>query len=147
MRQVKPLHADITLSTTLAQRVKQLREYRNMTVRDLARWSRFSINRIEDIEAGVETWLSSADRQLLCKALVVEPYLLEEVEVRNFLTDSKPLEIARYDLAQFVLRGDPSLKCPLCEADLQCSIQEGFDIEGNPIKLPKAFCRTCPFVL
>jgi transcriptional regulator with XRE-family HTH domain len=147
MRQLKPLEVDIALGTTLAQRVKQLREYRNMTVKDLARWSRFPINRIEDIESGIETWLSSAERQLLCKALVIEPSLLEEVEVRGFLNDSKQLEIVRYDLSQFVLRGDSNLRCPLCAEPLQCSIQEGFDLEGDPIRLPKAFCRSCPFVL
>lgn len=147
MRQVKPLPPNIGLGQTLAQRVKQLREHRNMTVKDLARWSRFSMNRIEDIESGIETWLSSSDRQLLCKALVVEPFLLEEVEVRSSSIDSKALEIARYDLAQFILRGDCDLKCPLCGGSLRCSIQDAFDLEGNPVRLPKAFCISCPFVL
>ena len=147
MKQVKPLLPNIGLGHTLAQRVKQLREYRNMTVKDLARWSRFSINRIDDIESGIETWLSASDRQLLCKALVVEPSLLEEVEVRSSSTDLKALEIARYDLAQFVLRGDRDLKCPLCYGSLKCSIQDALDLDGNPVRLPKAFCFNCPFVL
>ncbi len=84
---------------------------------------------------------------MLSKALGVEPELLEEVEVRSNMHDAKALEIACYDLAQYVLRGDHNLKCPVCMGALKCSIQDAFDLEGMPIKLSKAFCTQCPFVL
>ena len=82
MRQVKPFPKGMQFAPTLAQRLSQLREFRNMTVLDLARSSRFSRQRIEDLEAGLESWLSSTDRQLLAKALAVEPKLLQKVEKR-----------------------------------------------------------------
>jgi transcriptional regulator with XRE-family HTH domain len=148
MRQVKPIPPNMGLGETLAQRVRQLREFRNMTLKDLARWSRFSLSRLEDIESGLEIWFSAPDRQMLSKALGVEPVLLEEVEAKvNRSHDEKSLEIACYDLAQFILRGDSNLKCPVCNGLLKCSIKDAFDLEGIPIRLPKAFCTCCPFVI
>ena len=85
MRQLRPLPSSLELAPTLAQRIAQLRDLRNMTQMDVARRTRFSLQRIEDIESGIETWLSATDRQLLAKALCVEPVLLQEVEARNML--------------------------------------------------------------
>src|SRR5262249_19088297 len=90
----RPIPSTMKLADTLAQRVGQLREFRNMTVRDLAKASRFDVRRLEEIESGMETWFSSTERQLLAKALSVEPALLLEVERR-----SKPSVIEETELA------------------------------------------------
>lgn len=147
MKQSRPLPAKMTLAPTLAQRVGQLRDFRNMTVRDLGKLSRLGIIRIEEIEAGMESWLSSTDRQLLAKALSVEPSLLLEVEARPKLDESEALRLERESLAEAILEGARDLECLECGGTLKCSIQEGYDIEGKPVAFAKAFCVSCPFVL
>ncbi|MBI4533798.1 MAG: helix-turn-helix domain-containing protein [Candidatus Melainabacteria bacterium] len=145
MRQLRPLPSSVELAPTLAQRVAQLRDLRNMTQMDVARRTRFSRQRIEDIESGIETWLSSTDRQLLAKALCVEPVLLQEVETQTVLRP--PDNLASQDIAKSILLGIHPIACPNCDSLLTCSIQAGFGLEGEPIKFPKAFCAHCPFVL
>lgn len=147
MRQFKPIPQELKLSQTLARRVFELREFRNMTVLDLAKASRFSIQRVEDIESGMETWLSASDRQLLAKALNVEPQLLQEVEARSGLQPTKESQQANEQLVNSILQGERDLQCPNCGGTLKCSVQEALDIEGNPTQFAKAFCLKCPFVL
>src|SRR5690606_36373062 len=88
----RPLPSNIELAPTLSARVFQIREYRNMTVRDLGKQTRLGPKRIEDIEAGLETWLSSPIRQRLANALSIEPYLLKEVEIKPMLSIHPELE-------------------------------------------------------
>jgi transcriptional regulator with XRE-family HTH domain len=146
-----PLPSDFPLGSTLARRVAQLRDFRNMTVRDLAKASRFSVTRIDDIEQGLETWLSSTDRQILAKALNIEPSLLQEVERRAKLShdnyDALLVAAHQQHLADAILGGARDLECPNCGGTLKCSVQEGFDLEEKPIRFPKAFCLKCPFIL
>src|SRR6185369_11111373 len=73
----KPLPSEFKLAPTLATRVFQLREFRSLTVKDLAQLARFTPERISDIEAGLETWLSVTDRQKLAKALIIDPVKLQ----------------------------------------------------------------------
>ena len=146
----RPIPSTMKLADTLAQRVAQLREFRNMTVRDLAKASRFDVRRLEEIESGMETWFSSTERQLLAKALSVEPVLLQEVERRCKPEASEENEFLSGDLLRLnkaVLNGARDLECPHCGGNLKCSIQEGFDIDEQPIQFAKAFCLKCPFVL
>jgi len=142
---------DMVLKPTLAGRVNQIREFRNLTTRDLAKSTRFKLERIEDIEAGMETWLSSSDRQILAKALRVEPHILKEVEVRPEEEKEPELnEVSRAvieDLADAILHGERDIKCPRCKTTMICSVQEAIDLEDNPIYLPMAYCTKCPFVL
>jgi len=151
MKQVGPLPKTLVLAETLAQRVNQLRELRNLTIRDIAKSTKFGIKRIEEIETGLETWLSSTDRQLLAKALSVEPALLEEVEVRSrdygALSQESILVNIQSDLSQAILAGNKQLMCPLCGESLKSNVQHGFDIDGQPIKLARAHCTKCPFIL
>lgn len=147
MKQSSPIPAKMILAPTLAQRVGQLRDFRNMTVRDLGKLSRLGIVRIEEIEAGMESWLSSTDRQLLAKALSVEPRLLLEVEARPNLDESTAQKLERESQAAAILEGARDLECLECGGTLKCSIQEGYDIGGQPIAFAKAFCMSCPFVL
>ena len=147
MRQYSPLPANIELAPTLARRVRQLREWRNLTCRDLARLARFSINRIDDIESGIETWLSSCDRQMLCKGLGVEPFLLKEVEIRSVSDEFGKSGINYAELIQNILNGCSCLNCPDCGSELVACIQDALDLEGNPTQFAKAYCSKCPFVL
>ncbi len=146
-----PLPADFDLGTTLAQRISKLRDYRNLTVKDLAKFSRFAVERIEDLEAGLETWLSASDRQRLAKALYIEANLLQEVEMRAVLSSTK--ESSEYtvdrirEIAHSIINGARDLECPECGGNLKCSIQQGLDLENNEILLARAFCSKCPFVL
>lgn len=95
----------------------------------------------------MESWLSSTDRQLLAKALAVEPYVLQDVETRPALgSTQEQLAQAQY-LARAILEGARNLLCPDCGNTLRCSVQEGFDLEGLPVRFAKAFCSRCPYVL
>ena len=147
-KELKPLHLTCDLAPTLAQRVFQIRQMRNFTVKDLAQMSRFGIERIEDIESGVETWLSASDRQLLARALSVEPVLLLEVEAKRLdnASDEEKLK-AQEDLAEKILKGMKEQTCPNCGGSLKCSIEHGLDLDGRVQEFAKAFCLKCPFVL
>lgn len=136
----------MALATSLARRVQQLRDFRNMTVRDLGKYSRLGLQRIEDIEAGIETWLSATERQLLAKGLAVEPMLLQEVEIRPYGSDEH-LQEAQPRLAEAILSGRRELQCPQCGGSLRCSVQDALDLDGLPTRFAKAYCLKCPFVL
>ncbi len=150
-KRLGPLPAELELAPTLARRIFQLREFRNLTVRDLAKQSRFGVQRIEDIEAGLETWLSATDRQVLAKALNIEAQLLQEVEQRAVLSsmaESKTYTADRIrEIARAIINGARDLTCPECESALKCSVQTGLDHEGKETILARAFCVKCPFVL
>ncbi len=152
-KQFKSLPRDFRtrLEPTLARRIFQLREFRNMTVGELAQTCRFQVSRIEDLEAGLETWLSASDRQLLAKALNIEPVYLQEVEARastNKVKDSAAYNKQIADqIANAILDGGRELECPDCGSTLSCSVQQGFDINGNRVTFAKAFCIKCPFIL
>ncbi len=152
MKHFKPIPTDQPLAPSLARRIVQVREYRNMTVLDLALLANFSTKRVEDLESGLETWLSATDRQRLAKALSVEPALLKEVEKRHSeiapLPESHLLNAETAErLAQDILDGIGGLKCPDCGSDLRTNVIDGFDMDGFPTQFPKAFCVKCPYVL
>ncbi len=136
----------MNLGDTLARRVFALREFRNLTRKDLSRSSRLKENRIEDIETGIETWLSSTDRQMLAMALGVGAYLLQDVENRPDL-GSNTMYQTDIEIGKRILAGALDLECPKCAAHLNCRVEQGYDMEGNVIKMAKAFCTKCPFVI
>ena len=135
------------LPPTLGGRVNQLRQRKNLTVRDLSRMTKLSLERIEDIEGSVETWLSTADRQLIAKALAIDPYVLQEVETRQTGQTDEVRYSVQQTLAERILEGERELSCPNCSGVLRCSVQEALDMDGNPIQFAKAFCLKCPFIL
>lgn len=146
MAQTKRLPPDLSLGSTLAQRVRQLREFRNMTQTDLSKSCRFSLKRVEELESGLETWLSATDRQMLAKALIVDPSLLQEVETRPPISEENTQALEE-QLTQAILSGHRELECPKCGASLHCSVQDALDIEDKPVRFAKAFCTRCPFIL
>ncbi|HEY9793374.1 MAG TPA: helix-turn-helix transcriptional regulator [Candidatus Obscuribacterales bacterium] len=145
MRQYKQLPPDLELAPTLARRVNQLRELRNLTVKDLSKMTRFTLERVEDIEAGLESWLSATDRQRLAAALAIEPVLLQEVETRP--KQGEKGEVENEAIIDAILNGARQLQCPQCGGQLQCSLQDALDLDGNPTRFAKAYCTKCPFIL
>jgi transcriptional regulator with XRE-family HTH domain len=138
------------LACTLAIRVSQLRERRNLTVADVARLSRFSIKRVEEIEAGIEVWLSVTDRAILARVLGVQPSCLEEAEACP--SDLSPAAAGAPrtdfdDLARRVLKGEVNLACPKCGTILKTAIENALDFEGEPTRFARAYCPACPFAL
>lgn len=143
-----PLPKSMSLATTLASRLQQIREYRNMTRLDVSHASRFSNQRVDDLESGLETWLSATDRQILAKCLGVEPGILQEVEYRPNLPQNEGRRKEVVDqLVEAILNGADEMECPDCGHILKCSIQSGFDLDDREIFFPKAFCLKCPFIL
>ena len=147
-----PLPKDLILSSTLASRLHQIREFRNMSKTELAKACRITDKRIDDIEAGLETWLSSADRQIIAKALFIDPLILKEAEYRPVMVDAHPSYAAMTDeinnrLTDSILNGARNLSCPQCDNILKCSVQERQDINNEKIYFAKAFCLKCPFTL
>ncbi len=147
-----PLSASLQgeLEKPLSARVAQLRQLRNLTLSELSERTNFPISRLEDIETGLETWLSSTDRQMLARALAVDPPVLQEVEVKPRLEPSD--DPVRYqaildDITTSILTGARELACPQCGHTMRCRIQEGLDIDEQPIYFAKAFCQKCPFTL
>lgn len=136
------------LAETLSRRVSQLRIMKNLTVLDLAKACRFSIERIEGIESGLEIWLSVTDRTILARALGVLPAVLKEVECNPAdLTERRLPGCDLDELAGRVLKGEKDLSCPNCGTKLKCSIERALDFEGLPTSFARAYCPSCPFAL
>ncbi len=109
--------------------------------------ARFTVSRVEDIEAGLETWLSATDRQKLATALMIEPQVLKDVEARGVRENAAGELDVQTQLTQAILQGTRKLQCPHCGSELRCSVQAALDIDGNPTQFAKAHCSQCPFVL
>ena len=146
MKHYKPLPPNLALEKTLARRINQLREARNLTMLDLSRMTKMPLERVEDLESGIESWLSATDRQRIATALSVEPKLLQEVELRPPAKDVAPGDTSHV-LTAAILNGAREMQCPQCGGQLKCSVQEALDLDGNPTQFAKAFCMQCPFVL
>jgi hypothetical protein len=119
-------------------------------VQGLAHESHFKVARLLEIETGMETWLSSSDRQLLALALKIDASLLQEVEARPRLEptdDPVRFEAIVSDIRDSILGGVRELECPQCGNTLRCRVQEGLDIDAQPVYSAKAFCQKCPFIL
>ncbi len=131
MKSKNSLPESILVTSTLAQRIQGLRSLNNFTVLDLAKLTKIPIKQIEDIESGLDTWLSSVLRQKLANALKVEPNLLLEVEFKDYVD----IKFVDYKI------------CPNCKIDLQLKTYEGFDFNNDVVQLQKFYCSKCPYVI
>ena len=52
-----PIPKSLSLGNTLAGRLQQIRAYREISREELSQAIRFTVQRIEDLESGLETWL------------------------------------------------------------------------------------------
>ncbi len=139
-----------SLPKTLASRVSFLRNGRRIHIAELSLQAKVPIKLLEDIEAGIETWLSTSIRQRISIVLKVDPKILEEVEVKNQTSDevyrNPPGELIER-ICEEILEGVNDIKCPLCSSEMKAWIQDGFDLNGEPIKTPKGYCKSCVFQL
>ena len=138
------------LPKTLASRISYLRNSRKIHLAELSLQAKVDIKLLEDIEAGIETWLPTAMRQRIARVLKVDPIILEEVEVKNEtaedLPKDPPMELVER-IQEEILSGKKDLNCPLCGSPIRGWIQEGFDLNERPIKSAKGHCTKCVFQL
>lgn len=138
------------LPSTLGSRILYLRNARHIHIAELSYQARVSIGFLEDIEAGIETWLSTSIRQRIARVLKVDPNVLEEVEIKKSNTNvdmrNPPYEVIER-IQEQILLGDSNILCPMCKSPLKVWIQEGFGLNGEPIKSPKGHCTMCVFQL
>jgi len=137
------------LPNTLGSRVTFLRNARELHIAELSREARVSLKLLEEIESGIETWLSVSIRQRIARVLKVDPIILEEVEIKIIDEDlfkAMPHELIK-KIEESILSGEKEIYCPLCKNLLRVWIQEGFDLNENPIKSAKANCTECLFQL
>lgn len=139
---------DHGLPPTLASRVSFLRNGRRIHIEELSVQARVSLKLVEDIEAGIETWLPTTVRQRIARVLKVDPIILEEVEIKKNYGDQNlkdpPLELIER-IKEEILSGSENLTCPKCNKPLKVWIQEGFDLNGFSIKAAKGHCTVCIF--
>ena len=136
------------LPKTLASRVSFLRNARRIHIAELSLQAKVPIKLLEDIEAGIETWLPVSVRQRISIVLKVDPKILETVEVKNIKAEdlyrNPPGELIER-LCEEILNGVNDMKCPLCNSEMKVWIQDGLDLNGVPIKTPKGYCKSCVF--
>ena len=136
------------LPKTLASRVSFLRNARRIHITELSLQAKVPLQLLEDIEAGIETWLPTSIRQRISIVLKVDPKILEEVEVKNKkfegLYKEPPGELIER-ICEEILEGTSDIKCPTCGSEMKTWLQDGFDLNGVPIKTPKGYCKSCVF--
>ena len=137
------------LPKTLASRVSFLRNKRCLHIAELSHQARVPLELLEDIEAGIDRWLPTSIRQRIARVLKVDPNILEEVEIKdsnlNFETVISQKSIKK--IQDEILFSMKEIKCPLCNSLMRTWIQEGFDLNGVPIKSAKGHCKICVFQL
>ena len=139
-----------SLPKTLASRISFLRNERRLHIAELSYQARVSVKMLEDIEAGIETWLPVTVRQRIARVLKVDPNILEEVEIKNTTSENSYKEPPRELIERIqsdILSGEKNIRCPLCQNELRVWIQQGLDLNEEQIKTPKAHCTVCIFQL
>jgi transcriptional regulator with XRE-family HTH domain len=139
------------LPNTLGSRVLFLRNSRRLHIAELSNQARVSIKMLEDIEAGIETWLPTSVRQRIARVLKVDPNILEEVEIKKSYTAEEEIKYPPYEvierIQEQILSGDLNILCPVCKNPLRVWVQEGFDLNSEPIRSAKGHCTECVFQL
>ncbi len=116
---------------TLANRILALRNLNNLSIAELSKLTKIKIQQLEDIESGLDTWLSVVVRQKLANALKVEPVIIQEVEFQSY-QDIKYID---------------KETCPTCNLKLIKKTYHGLDHNSLDIELVKYFCPKCPYVI
>ncbi len=132
---------------TLAQFVSETREKAGFSQSGLAKRCNLAIEDIQNIESGIELFLSSTVRQKLAKGLkatLSEIKLYEKQQDFHF-SDKRDVE----DLKALILENENNkgfvLLCPVCGSKLITRIAKLYDLEDNLMLHPKARCTKCPF--
>jgi len=141
------------LPATLAQRVRFLREQRMLSLEHVAHHARISLRQLEDIEAGIEMFLSPSVRQRLARVLRVRPQRLKDVEQppqpsREEMSGIAYRQAKGAELLE-AIRENPAeaYRCPDCAAALVIRVFERRDLHDQPFSVIKAHCSQCLFRL
>ena len=133
----------------LAQFVFHTREKSGLSVSGLSKKCNLEEDVIQNIESGLEIFLSVTVRQKLAKGLKVTPNeikIYEKNENYNF-TSKEILDNLREDILNNANNKYYSALCPVCGSKLNVRIAKLYDLEDNLILHPKAVCTKCPFQL
>jgi len=128
---------------SLAQFVSTRREDMGLSQSGLSKRSALSLEMIENIESGLELFLSATIRQKLAKGLKLNPSdikLYEKKQDFNFAPSYRTEEIK-----EAILNGEELISCPVCNEILITRIARMYDLEDNLMLHPKARCPKCPF--
>jgi len=139
-----------SLPATLAERVRFLRERRMITPEGLANRAQVSLQLVEDLEAGIETFLAPAVRQRLARVLHVRPSQLQEAEKAPRHDDSETPQLQQKgaSLREAILQQpDAPHLCPSCGAPLAVRLFERRDLQNQLLVAIKANCTRCLFRL
>lgn len=139
-----------SLPSTLAERVRFLRERRMMSPEFLAHKALIPVRMVEDIEAGIETFLAPSVRNRLARVLHVRPSQIQEVEIPpdNETAETPMLQRKGLNLREAILKEpDGPHLCPSCGAPLAVRLFERRDLQDNPLTVIKAHCTRCLFRL
>lgn len=139
-----------SLPATLAERIRFLREKRYMTPEMLAMKALVPLSMVEDLEAGIEMFLSPAVRQRIARVLHVRPSQIAEAEKPPEFDNAEAAVLQRKALAlREAILGDPDAPhlCLSCGAPLAVRLFERRDLRDNPLTVIKANCTRCLFRL
>lgn len=144
-----------TLPSTLAQRIQFFRQIRGWTPQQLADKIQVPLTQIEDIESGIDVFLSSILRRKLAQALRMHPQWLKDVEVepesisdalKALQAEPTPDKIMTEERLM-AIRDNPdhTWPCPYCDAPLSLQFFDRLDMDENPVLSLKINCSRCLF--
>ncbi len=135
-------------SKTLAQLLQELREKQGITTTRLAELANLPVKQIQDLEAGLELFLSPAIRQKIARVLKVRPAVLKAFE-KMALPENPPLshQAREQYLDEIMHYPNQEHLCPLCQAPLTIRLFNRRDLEDNLLLEVKAHCSKCLFKL
>ncbi len=136
-------------SKTLAQRVQELRTHLGYSLEKVAEIANMSVSQLEDIESGIELFLSPAVRQKLARALKTRPSSLKALEKprEEGLPGKTALSASareRY-IEEILYHPHAEYPCPNCGTLLLVRLFNRRDLEDNPLVEVKAHCPNCLF--
>lgn len=143
------MQKEVKKYSTLAQFVSETREKLGLSQIGLAKRCNLTIDEIQNIESGIELFLSSTIRQKLSRGLkttLSEIKLYEKQEDFHFGAGNLQNidELKNLIIENEGNKGFAPL-CPVCGNKLITRVAKMYDLEDNLMLHPKARCSRCPF--
>jgi transcriptional regulator with XRE-family HTH domain len=143
-----PSQGEDSVPLTLATRMQVWREKRMLTQATLAIKALIPIRLVEDIESGIELFLSPAIRQRLARVLQVRPDQIKALEKTPLPSIDAAMQAAGGSLYQAILANPEAPKtCPRCGEALTIRLFNRRDLQNRPLTAVKASCTQCLFRL
>ena len=138
----------LTSQTTLAQFVQEARNKQYKTLEEIAVESHLPVALIQDIEAGIETFLAPTARQKLARALKVLPFQIKQLEKEIVSPEAEAAWARSINLRSKLLnQPEATHDCPECKASLIIRSYQREDLNGQIEKTLKVQCSQCLFSL